>query len=71
MENKNNYNIRIEEESFGKCDVYLASKVGIKEFDRHVGYIDINSKKLKLYSEFPVRYLSKLSIAVTCYLNSI
>ena len=68
---KYNYNIRIDGESFGKCDIYLASKVGVEEYDRHVGYIDVNTKKLKLYSEFPIKYLTKLSIATTCYLNSI
>lgn len=71
MENNSHYVIRIDEPSFGKSDVYLASKVGIEEYDKLVGYIDIDKKYLKIYGEFPCKYLSKLSMAVTCYLNGI
>ena len=68
---ESNYNIRIDNPSGGSCDIYLASKVGVKEYDRHIGYLILSSKKIKLYSEFPSKYLSKLAIAVKCYLESL
>ena len=68
---EDSYNIRIDNPAYNDAKIFLAAKCGDPEYDREIGYIDLSDNRVKIYGMFPAKYLSKLSIAVRCYIESI